>query len=303
MHLAGERVRVRARRAPRPDPERMHAVLVARSSRRARPSCGSRRRRTARAALAGADHLVVPRDDLLRRVHAGADVDDRRRVERVEEELLRAVPHDAHRLAGRDREPRRLDRLLRRALAAEARRRRYGVMTRTFSVGSFSARATCVCSGNGVCVLAHTVTFPSAATAATAECVSIGACATYPLRYFCSTTCAAAFSPSRDVAAFRDRAAVGRGLLEVREDGVIVECRRRRAVRRLHELAAPVRLVAMLVQHGDELAVTDHADARHRPRRLSCPSRRAGRRAPADARSARATRRAARCRPSTSRAR
>ena len=53
----------------------------------------------------------------------------------------------------------------------------YGVMTRTFSAGSFSACATCVFSGNGVCVPAHTVTLPFS-TAATAECVSIGACAT-----------------------------------------------------------------------------------------------------------------------------
>ena len=53
----------------------------------------------------------------------------------------------------------------------------YGVMTRTWSSDMFSARATCDLSGKGVCVPAQTVTFPFS-MAATAECVSMGACAT-----------------------------------------------------------------------------------------------------------------------------
>ena len=53
----------------------------------------------------------------------------------------------------------------------------YGVTMRTFSGGRFRALATCDLSGKGVCVPAHTVTLPFS-TAATAECVSIAACAT-----------------------------------------------------------------------------------------------------------------------------
>ena len=49
-------------------------------------------------------------------------------------------------------------------------------MTRTFSAGSRSACMIWFFTGNGVCVPAHTVTLPFS-TAATAECVSIGACA------------------------------------------------------------------------------------------------------------------------------
>ena len=53
----------------------------------------------------------------------------------------------------------------------------YGVITRTLSAGSFSACISWFFTGNGVCVPTHTVTLPFS-TAATAECGSIGACAT-----------------------------------------------------------------------------------------------------------------------------
>ena len=52
-----------------------------------------------------------------------------------------------------------------------------GVITRTLSPGSFRACISWSFSGKGVWVDAHTVTLPFS-TAATAECVSIAACAT-----------------------------------------------------------------------------------------------------------------------------
>ena len=111
------------------------------------------------------------------RVDARADREHGGRIERVVEELLFAAPHDAHRHAGGHREARRFDALLRRALAAEPAadvRRDDAHLVRPAAP---SADTTCDLSGNGDCVPAHTVTLPFS-TAATAECVSIGACAT-----------------------------------------------------------------------------------------------------------------------------
>ncbi len=73
-----------------------------------------------RPAVAGEVHVVVPQRDLPGGVHGRRDPDDRRRVERVEEELLLPRVRHLHRPAGRLREARRLLGLAPRALAPEA---------------------------------------------------------------------------------------------------------------------------------------------------------------------------------------
>ena len=100
----------------------------------------------------------------------------RRRIEGIVEELLGAGPGDLHRLAADLREARRLERLG-VALLPPKPPPRNGVMTRTCSESSPSARATRSRVGNGVCVEAQTVS-RAAVTSASAACGSIGAWAT-----------------------------------------------------------------------------------------------------------------------------
>ena len=70
-----------------------------------------------------------------------------------------------------------------------------GVITLTSSVRKPSAFATSSLAPKGACVEAQTVAlFPSILT--TAVCGSIGACATYALKYVCSRTEADSFSPA-----------------------------------------------------------------------------------------------------------
>ena len=119
VRFARERVGVDRRSAPRPRGERVHALLAA-------PVAGGDRALVGhvvellRLPVARGDHVKIPESDFSGGGEPGADLHHRRRTERVEEELLAAVPDHLHRLAGDPGQPRRLDRLPGGALAAES---------------------------------------------------------------------------------------------------------------------------------------------------------------------------------------
>jgi len=76
------------------------------------------------AAVARAGHFEIPKRDLALGGQPGADLHHGRRTERIEEELLRAVPDHLHGFAGDLGQARRVHRLRRRRLASETRPRR-----------------------------------------------------------------------------------------------------------------------------------------------------------------------------------
>ena len=291
VHLAGERVGVGTGRAPRPDPEGMHAVLIRVPAAAHHGPVVRDIVELLRAALAGADHLIAPRNDLLGRVQPRANGDHRRRVERVEEELLGAIPYHSHRFAGRDGEPRRLDRLLRRALPTESaadvgrddphllgrelQRARHLRLQRERSLRARPDGDSSV----GTHRRDGRVRLHRRVRDVSLEVLLLD----HLHRRLLSV---------RDVPGFRHRAPLGGALLEMREDRPFVERRGRRTECRLDQPERLVRFVAMFVQHGYDLAVPNHAHARHRFGGLRVDGRElhAVRRRPHDARMQRARR-------------
>ena len=243
-----------------------------------------------RAALARADDEIVPEDDLLRRVEARPDLEDRGGVERVEEELLLAAPDHAHRPPRGHRQTGGLDGLLGRALAAEpaadVRRDDAHLLgrevqgprdlrlerERRLRAGPHRDLAV-LDRGHGRVRLHRRV-----------RGVVVQVRLLEDLRRQLLT--------GTQAAAFRDGVARGRGFDQMIVDRRVAQRGRGRLEGRLDQVERLVGLVAVLVQDGHEVAVADHAHARHGfgGRRVGALQRRAVGRRAQDARVQRAGR-------------